>query len=120
MFKKTFLQEGFTMPIYEFKCQTCGNIDEHFMRVSDPAPSQCTKCGRAVEKIISQSSFSLKGSGWYVTDYKKSVPTTQSSDSVGSPQAPESSPAPTANSVQSNEGKENKEQAKKSEINLTE
>lgn len=59
------------MPIYEFKCEKCGKIDEHLMRFSDPNPEACSKCGAAVHKIVSQTNFSLKGSGWYVTDYKK-------------------------------------------------
>lgn len=60
------------MPIYEYKCTAseCGKIDEHLMRFSDPDPAGCTKCGSPVQKIVSQTSFALKGSGWYVTDYK--------------------------------------------------
>jgi putative FmdB family regulatory protein len=59
------------MPIYEYKCVSCGQVDEHLMRFSDPDPTECTKCGSSVQKIVSQTSFSLKGEGWYVTDYKK-------------------------------------------------
>ena len=58
------------MPIYEYQCAVCHNIDEHLMKFSDPAPDGCTKCGGAVAKKISNTSFSLKGEGWYVTDYK--------------------------------------------------
>jgi putative FmdB family regulatory protein len=58
------------MPLYEYKCRTCGNVDEHLMRMSDPHPAGCTKCEGPVEKLLSQTSFALKGSGWYVTDYK--------------------------------------------------
>lgn len=58
------------MPIYEYMCATCGNVDEHLMRVSDPSPEGCTRCGGPVSKLLSQTSFALKGDGWYVTDYK--------------------------------------------------
>lgn len=39
-------------------------------RVSDPAPAQCEECGGSVTKLMSLSSFALKGTGWYTTDYK--------------------------------------------------
>jgi putative FmdB family regulatory protein len=58
------------MPIYEFKCETCSHIDEVLMKINDPAPEKCSECGAKVHKIMSQTSFSLKGTGWYVTDYK--------------------------------------------------
>jgi putative FmdB family regulatory protein len=58
------------MPLYEYECLKCGNIDEHLMKVSDPRPSGCTACGGEVSKKVSQTSFALKGDGWYVTDYK--------------------------------------------------
>ena len=59
------------MPIYEYKCQDCGHVEEHLMKLSDPPPRHCVKCeGSQLEKLMSQTSFALKGSGWYVTDYK--------------------------------------------------
>ena len=58
------------MPIYEFKCESCSHIDEHLMKINDPAPEKCSVCGGPVHKIMSMSSFSLKGTGWYATDYK--------------------------------------------------
>lgn len=61
------------MPIYEFKCENCGNIDELLMKISEPNPDKCTKCQGPVHKLMSMSSFSLKGSGWYVTDYKSAT-----------------------------------------------
>lgn len=64
------------MPIYEYKCQECGHVEEHLMKLSDPPPAQCVKCkGAKLEKLMSQTSFALKGSGWYVTDYKAKPPT---------------------------------------------
>jgi putative FmdB family regulatory protein len=58
------------VPIYEYKCKECGFVDEILMKFSDPDPEHCTKCGGGVEKLLSQTSFALKGGGWYVTDYK--------------------------------------------------
>jgi putative FmdB family regulatory protein len=57
------------MPIYEYKCDSCGKVEELLMKISDPDPVGCSACGGPVNKLISQSSFALKGSGWYVTDY---------------------------------------------------
>jgi len=59
------------MPIYEYRCTECGHEMSHFhRRRSDPKPP-CEECGEdALEKLISLTSFSLKGDGWYVTDYK--------------------------------------------------
>ena len=58
------------MPIYEYKCQKCGKQFEAFKGISDPEVKSCKFCKGKVQKIVSLSSFSLKGSGWYVTDYK--------------------------------------------------
>ncbi|MBM4272020.1 MAG: zinc ribbon domain-containing protein [Deltaproteobacteria bacterium] len=57
------------MPIYEYKCKKCGREYELFQKVSDPAVKTCKFCRGPVAKLISLSSFHLKGSGWYVTDY---------------------------------------------------
>ena len=61
------------MPIYEYRCDRCEQLSEFFLRVSDPHPEACPRCGErgSLKKQISQTSFSLKGEGWYVTDYKK-------------------------------------------------
>ena len=57
------------MPIYEYQCESCGNIVENWQKLTDPPLEQCEACGGKMTKLISQSSFHLKGSGWYVTDY---------------------------------------------------
>lgn len=59
------------MPIYEYKCDSCGAVTERLQKMSDKPLKKCPKCGGNVKKIISRSSFQLKGSGWYVTDYGK-------------------------------------------------
>ena len=61
--------ENDAMPIYEYECSECGQIEEAFQKMSDPPLSKCKHCQGSLHKILSQSSFHLKGSGWYVTDY---------------------------------------------------
>lgn len=60
------------MPIYEYKCTKCGHQTELWQKISDSDLTKCDLCKGKMRKLISQSSFHLKGSGWYVTDYKSS------------------------------------------------
>lgn len=63
------------MPIYEYQCKKCNDTTEILQKFSDPPLAQCPDCGGQMEKLMSMNSFQLKGSGWYVTDYKnKSKP----------------------------------------------
>ena len=63
------------MPIYEYKCSKCGEVFEAFQKITDLPLTECKFCRGKVEQLISHSSFQLKGSGWYLTDYaKKSQP----------------------------------------------
>ena len=58
------------MPIYEYACLGCGHEFEKIQKVSDAAVRKCPACGRSkARRLISRSSFVLKGGGWYVTDY---------------------------------------------------
>jgi putative FmdB family regulatory protein len=57
------------MPIYEYKCQKCGEHFERRQSVSDEPLKVCEKCGGELEKQWSLSGFQFKGGGWYVTDY---------------------------------------------------
>ena len=58
------------MPIYEYHCSKCGDF-EAMQKMSDKPLTQCPTCRRKVTKLISSTSFQLKGSGWYVTDYAR-------------------------------------------------
>ncbi len=58
------------MPIYEYQCSKCGHL-EVFQRITENPLTRCPTCQRKVTKLISQSSFHLKGSGWYMTDYAR-------------------------------------------------
>jgi putative FmdB family regulatory protein len=57
------------MPIYEYQCQKCGAHVEALQKMGDKPLTKCRKCGGKLEKQWSNTSFQLKGSGWYVTDY---------------------------------------------------
>lgn len=57
------------MPIYEYECTNCGHVHEIMQKMSDKPLTRCPQCSGKLQKIISQSSFHLKGSGWYATDY---------------------------------------------------
>ncbi len=59
------------MPIYEYVCNSCGAEQEHFQKMSDDPIAACPACGsNDYQKMISAAGFQLKGSGWYVTDFK--------------------------------------------------
>lgn len=61
------------MPIYAFECQACGHHVEVMQKMSEPAPTVCGACGKPeLKKLLSAAGFQLKGSGWYVTDFKGS------------------------------------------------
>jgi putative FmdB family regulatory protein len=57
------------MPIYEYKCEKCGNEHEVMQKMTEKPLTVCRICGGRLKKMISNTSFVLKGSGWYVTDY---------------------------------------------------
>ena len=57
------------MPIYEYECTKCGKVEEIFQKFSDKPLVKCKHCSGKLHKLISHSSFHLKGTGWYVTDY---------------------------------------------------
>jgi putative FmdB family regulatory protein len=72
------------MPIYEYECQSCGHRFEEWQKMSDKPVKVCPKCkARKVEKLISHTSFQLKGGGWYSDLYASQKPGSGSSDSSG-------------------------------------
>ena len=58
------------MPIYEYQCQKCGTF-EVTQRITEKPLGKCPNCKGKVKKLISNTSFQLKGTGWYVTDYAR-------------------------------------------------
>lgn len=67
------------MPLYEYSCAKCGKTLEVIQKFSDAPLIVCPECGGEVTKLMSRTSFQLKGGGWYATDYKKSKPSDGSS-----------------------------------------
>ena len=57
------------MPIYEYECCKCGKTSEAMQKFSDQPLTECGQCHGHLRKLISASTFHLKGSGWYTTDY---------------------------------------------------
>ena len=59
------------MPIYEYRCNECGHEVEALQKLSDAPLVACPACGKpALQKLVSAAGFQLKGSGWYVTDFR--------------------------------------------------
>ena len=67
------------MPIYAYRCAECGHAKDVLQKISDPLLTTCPACGaEAFQKQVTAAGFQLKGSGWYVTDFRdgaKSAPT---------------------------------------------
>jgi putative FmdB family regulatory protein len=97
------------MPIYEYSCKKCGKTIEVIQKFSDPDLKKHEGCGGALTKLISQSGFQFKGTGWYVTDYAKkskgsSTETKDSKDTstkTDSSSKESSTPAPAKSSSES-------------------
>jgi putative FmdB family regulatory protein len=63
--------QGTTMPIYAYRCTSCGHAQDVLQKISDPLLTVCPACGAAAyEKQVTAAGFQLKGSGWYVTDFR--------------------------------------------------
>ncbi len=59
------------MPIYEYRCASCGHEFEAMQKFSEAVLTECPSCGKAaLQKLVSAAGFQLKGSGWYATDFK--------------------------------------------------
>lgn len=96
------------MPIYEYGCQSCGKIIDLMQKLNDPPPAKCDGCGAegSMQRIISRTSFVLKGGGWYSDLYastkkdgaaktEASPSSTSTSTSTAAPAAASSAPAST-------------------------
>ena len=83
------------MPIYEYLCEGCDKHFEVVQKISDAPLTKCGSCGGRLNKLISQSSFHLKGSGWYVTDYgRKGAEPEKKKEADKATPAKESKPEP--------------------------
>jgi putative FmdB family regulatory protein len=90
------------VPIYEYKCKKCGKEFEVFQGMTDPPVKTCRYCQGPIKRLISRTTFHLKGSGWYVTDYGgKKAPVSESKEesktsSTGSEAAKVETPSPSS------------------------
>ncbi|MCA8254127.1 zinc ribbon domain-containing protein [Burkholderia sp. AU31624] len=91
------------MPIYAYRCEACGFAKDVLQKMSDAPLSQCPECGKdAFRKQVTAAGFQLKGSGWYVTDFRggsggTSAPATASGDAAPAA-ATDAAAAPAASS----------------------
>ena len=73
------------MPLYEYRCSSCGHQEEFLQKLSDAPLSVCTACGKETfSKMVTAAGFQLKGSGWYATDFKNSGKKPAKADSSNS------------------------------------
>jgi putative FmdB family regulatory protein len=83
------------MPLYEYECTQCGQVEEALQKFSDKPLKKCRNCSGSLRKLISNSSFHLKGTGWYVTDYaKKTTADTSAKGKEKHPKTSDAKPAP--------------------------
>ncbi len=71
------------MPIYEYQCQACQSVFEEWQSGFEEKDMECPECGEQAKRLISHTSFHLKGSGWYVTDYAGKTPSGSANDGNG-------------------------------------
>ena len=81
------------MPIYEYKCTKCGKEFEVLQRSYDVDEAPCEYCGAPGKRFMSNTSFVLKGTGWYVTDYKANGGCSASGGGEGGCSKPADAPA---------------------------
>ena len=72
------------MPIYEYRCRKCGSITEVIQKFSDRPLRKCRSCTGRLDKMVSRTSFMLKGGGWYAEGYNKGKKKKGGSDSSSS------------------------------------
>ena len=74
------------MPIYAYRCTTCGHAQDVLRKISDPPLSVCPTCGAATfVKQVTAAGFQLKGSGWYVTDFRGDKKSAKTGDGDAAP-----------------------------------
>jgi len=91
------------MPIYAYRCDECGFSKDVLQKISDPVLTDCVSCGKpAFKKQLTAAGFQLKGTGWYVTDFRGGkVPATGAAPGAVAGAPSESSAAPAASSSDS-------------------
>ena len=107
------------MPIYEYQCQKCGTI-EVTQRITEKSLTKCPTCKSKVKKLISNTSFQLKGTGWYITDYARKGQTNGESKSDSSAKSTSASESKSESGSKSAAASESKGEPKKSEAKKSE
>ena len=91
------------MPIYAYKCESCGFAKDALQKLSDAPLTECPSCGKSsFQKQVTAAGFQLKGSGWYATDFKGSgaAPTTAVAPAVGGADAAPAASADTGSKTE--------------------
>ena len=91
------------MPIYAYRCEECGFAKDVLQKMSDPQLTDCPQCGKpSFKKQLTAAGFQLKGTGWYVTDFRGGTPpassgvaTAPKTDAAAPAPAPAAAPTPT-------------------------
>ena len=99
------------MPIYEYQCENCGEF-EITQKITDDPLKSCPTCGHNVKKLISNSTFKLMGTGWYLTDYARKG---QSSDGAQPSNSSSSTKTETKSDSSSNAKSDNKKESSSSD-----
>ncbi len=104
------------MPIYEYQCLVCQKTTEAMQKFSDAPLTTCPECGGQLKKLVSNSSFVLKGTGWYKTDYagKDTMKDKKASESKDEQKTADTKTEPKAESA-----KEAKPEAKKETVSAS-
>lgn len=84
------------MPVYEYACSGCKKVFEMQQRLADAPVSACPECGSAVKKLISMSSFQLKGGGWHTDGYSAQGKGSPCAEAGSAPSCPDAGSAPSA------------------------
>jgi putative FmdB family regulatory protein len=94
------------MPIYEYRCAACGFQKEYLQKMSDAPLTDCPECGKAsLAKMVTAAGFQLKGSGWYVTDFKQGAkPSTGVAGKPAGAEAKDAAKADTGAATQADAG----------------
>jgi putative FmdB family regulatory protein len=96
----------YQMPIYAYRCDECGFSKDVLQKISDPVLTDCLSCGKpAFKKQVTAAGFQLKGTGWYVTDFRGGkTPATGTAPATGSAAASTADAAPSAPAASADAG----------------
>ncbi|HEY2861569.1 MAG TPA: FmdB family zinc ribbon protein [Terracidiphilus sp.] len=93
------------MPLYEYRCTSCGHRFEKIQKISEAPETVCPKCGGVLIKPLTAPSFQFKGAGWYVNDYASKSSSSSSSDKSSSESSSSSSDSKSAETKPAAESK---------------